>query len=78
MTALVFLGAMDGTVVATLLTPIGSDFNKSNQVSYLGTSYLLAMCCFTPIYGRLSDIFGRKAAMLLAMFLFSGFLRVTV
>jgi hypothetical protein len=47
-----------GTVVATLLTPIGSYFKKSNQASYLGTSYLLSLCCFTPLYGRLSDILG--------------------
>lgn len=40
-----------GTVVATLMTPIGSYFNKSNQSSYIGTSYLLSVCCFTPLYG---------------------------
>ncbi|TDL29278.1 vacuolar amino acid permease [Rickenella mellea] len=68
----VFLGALDGTVVATLLTPIGSYFEKSNQVSYVGTSYLLSVCCFTPLYGRLSDILGRKGAMLLALSLFGS------
>ncbi|KAJ7179827.1 vacuolar amino acid permease [Mycena crocata] len=67
----VFLGAL-GTVVATLLTPIGSDFNSSNHASYIGTSYLLSLCCFTPLYGRLSDILGRKGAMLLALFLFGS------
>ncbi|KAI5894059.1 MFS general substrate transporter [Schizophyllum commune H4-8] len=66
----VFLGALDGTIVATLLTPIGSQFNRSNQSSYIGTSYLLSVCCFTPLYGRLSDILGRKGAMLLALTLF--------
>lgn len=40
-----------GTVVATLLTPIGSQFKASNQASYIGTSYLLSVCCFTPLYG---------------------------
>ncbi|ESK97591.1 vacuolar amino acid permease [Moniliophthora roreri MCA 2997] len=68
----VFLGALDGTVVATLLTPIGSYFSKSNQASYIGTSYLLSVCCFTPLYGRLSDILGRKGAMLLALTLFGS------
>jgi MFS family permease len=83
-----------GTVVATLLAPIGSYFNKSNQSSYIGTSYLLSVCCFTPLYGkrtkssrrsgnaaisdatlgRLSDILGRKGAMLLALFLFGELL----
>lgn len=63
----VFLGALDGwshtsikffsrsnlvgTIVATLLTPIGSYFNKFNQSSYIGTAYLLSVCCFTPLYG---------------------------
>jgi MFS family permease len=42
-----------GTVVATLLTPIGSQFKASNQASYIGTSYLLSVCCFTPLYGTL-------------------------
>ncbi|KAG8955270.1 hypothetical protein FRC03_011230 [Tulasnella sp. 419] len=54
----VFLGALDGTIVATLLTSIGSHFDKAHQASYLGTSYLLSICCFTPLYGRLSDIIG--------------------
>ncbi|KAL0949623.1 hypothetical protein HGRIS_009668 [Hohenbuehelia grisea] len=68
----VFLGALDGTIVATLLTDIGSDFNKSNQSSYIGTAYLLSVCCFTPLYGRLSDILGRKGAMLLGLTLFGS------
>ncbi|KAI5120520.1 hypothetical protein M0805_000105 [Coniferiporia weirii] len=68
----VFLGALDGTIVATLLTPIGSFFEKSNQASYIGTSYLLSVCCFTPLYGRLSDIMGRKGAMLLGLSLFGS------
>ncbi|KAF9535099.1 vacuolar amino acid permease [Crepidotus variabilis] len=66
----VLLGAFDGTVVATLLTPIGSEFEASNEASYIGTSYLLSVCCFTPLYGRLADILGRKGAMLLALSLF--------
>ncbi|KAH9077429.1 MFS general substrate transporter [Lactarius deliciosus] len=66
----VFLGALDGTIVATLMTPIGNYFNKSNQASYIGTSYLLSVCCFTPLYGRLSDILGRRGAMLLGLTLF--------
>ena len=40
-----------GTIVATLLAPIGSYFNESNRSSYIGTSYLLSVCCFTPLYG---------------------------
>ncbi|KAF8584799.1 vacuolar amino acid permease [Ramaria rubella] len=68
----IFLGALDGTIVATLVTPIGSYFQQSHKSSYLGTSYLLSVCCFTPLYGRLSDILGRKGAMLLSLGLFTG------
>ncbi|KAI0721866.1 vacuolar amino acid permease [Cerioporus squamosus] len=68
----VFLGALDGTIVATLLSPIGSYFNESNRSSYIGTSYLLSVCCFTPLYGRLSDILGRRGAMLLALSFFGS------
>lgn len=68
----VFLGALDTTIVATLVSPIGSYFEKSHQASYLGASYLLTVCCFTPLYGRLSDILGRKGAMLVALSLFGN------
>ncbi|CAG7849270.1 Multidrug resistance protein fnx1 [Serendipita indica DSM 11827] len=65
------LGAMNVTTAATLQQPIGDDFKQSHKASYVGTSYLLSACCFTPLYGRLSDIFGRKGAMLLALVLFT-------
>ncbi|KAF8306899.1 vacuolar amino acid permease [Clavulina sp. PMI_390] len=67
----VFLSALDGTIVATLVSPIGSYFEASHQASYLGTAYLLSVCCFTPLYGRLAEILGRKGAMLVALSLFS-------
>ena len=66
-----FLAAFDGTVVATLISDIGSSFDASNQASWLGTAYLLSLCCFTPIYGRLSDMIGRRAALLLALTFFT-------
>ncbi|GMK56737.1 hypothetical protein CspeluHIS016_0305770 [Cutaneotrichosporon spelunceum] len=66
-----FLSAFDGTIVATLLGPISSDFNATNLASWLGTSYLLSVCCFTPIYGRLCDIIGRQPSMLISLFFFS-------
>ena len=56
---LVFLGALDTTIVATLISSIGSHFDRAHQASYLGTSYLLSVAAFTPLYGRLSDIMGK-------------------
>jgi MFS family permease len=45
-----------------VLPSISSDFNKSNQASWLGTSYLLAICTFTPLYGRLCNVLVRRGA----------------
>nr|XP_019014992.1 multidrug resistance protein fnx1 [Kwoniella pini CBS 10737]OCF53773.1 multidrug resistance protein fnx1 [Kwoniella pini CBS 10737] len=66
-----FLNAFDGTVVATLLGPISSSFKATNMASWLGTSYMLSVCCLTPIYGRLCNIVGRQASILLALAIFT-------
>ncbi|KAF8061802.1 vacuolar amino acid permease [Lyophyllum atratum] len=57
-----FLSALNLTLVPTMLPSISSDFNKANQASWLGTSYLLATCTFTPLYGRLCNAIGRRGA----------------
>ncbi|KAG0696122.1 major facilitator superfamily domain-containing protein [Suillus ampliporus] len=62
-----FLSSLNLTLVATLLPSISSDFNKANEASWLGTSYLLATCTFTPLYGRLCNIMGRRGANQLAV-----------
>lgn len=66
----VFVAALDSTIVATLIGAISSSFNRSEQAAWLGTSYLLSVCCFSPIYGRLCDVMGRKYALLTAMLTF--------
>ncbi|KAF8308599.1 MFS general substrate transporter [Clavulina sp. PMI_390] len=63
----VIVTSMDITIIPTLVTPIGSYFDASHQASYIGTSYLLSVCCFAPLYGRLADVLGRKGALLLAL-----------
>ncbi|KAF8126630.1 MFS general substrate transporter [Boletus edulis] len=62
-----FLSSLNTTLVATLLPSISSEFNKSNEASWLGTSYLLAVCTFTPLYGRLCDVMGRRGANQIAV-----------
>ncbi|PPQ91935.1 hypothetical protein CVT25_000978 [Psilocybe cyanescens] len=66
-----FLSALNQTLVPTMIPSISSEFNRSNQASWLGTSYLLATCTFTPLYGRLCNVLGRKGANHLALF-FAG------
>lgn len=66
-----FLAAADGSIVATILAPVGSEFKVSKEVDWLGTSYLLTQTSFQPLYGRGADIFGRKAATLFASVIFA-------
>ncbi|CAG8746676.1 1200_t:CDS:2 [Dentiscutata erythropus] len=66
----VFLAALDLTIVATALPKIVSDFNGLDQIAWVATSYLLTTTSFQPIYGKLSDIFGRKVTFLFAITIF--------
>ncbi|CAD6587830.1 MAG: hypothetical protein TREMPRED_004864 [Tremellales sp. Tagirdzhanova-0007] len=66
-----FLVAVDGTIVATLATAIGSDFGSSSLSSWVGTSYLLSSTCFSPFYGRLADIIGRRLTITVALMIFT-------
>ncbi|GBE82864.1 hypothetical protein SCP_0412510 [Sparassis crispa] len=63
-----FLSSLNTTLVATLLPSISSEFSKSHQASWLGTAYLLATCTFTPLYGRLCNVLGRRGANQTAVF----------
>lgn len=45
--------------------------HRASKCSWLGTSYLLSTATFTPLYGRLADIMGRRGAALLACSLFT-------
>lgn len=61
--------SLNTTLIATLMASISSEFGSSNQASLLATSYLLATSTFTPLYGRLSNVLGRRGANQLAIFL---------
>ena len=62
-----FLAALDQTIVATALPAIVRDFNGIDLVSWISTGYLLASTAMVPIYGKLSDIYGRKPILLWEM-----------
>ncbi|KAF9110546.1 hypothetical protein BGX27_006206, partial [Mortierella sp. AM989] len=65
-----FLASLDISIIATALPRIASDFDAQSQMSWMATAYLLAYTAFQPIYGRFSDIFGRKKMYLFASVLF--------
>ncbi|KAJ7643074.1 MFS general substrate transporter [Mycena polygramma] len=64
--SLIFISSADGTIVATLISTIGSSLESMQFSSWIGTAYLLTFCGFTPLYGRLANIFGRRASILFA------------
>ena len=65
-----FLGALDQTIVATALPTIGREFGDVHALSWVVTAYLLTSVVVTPIYGKLSDIHGRRAMLLIAIAIF--------
>lgn len=68
-----FLFTLETTIVATALVTISSDNEEFNSVSWIVLAYLLTYCGFLVIYARLSDIFGRKSTILVALILFTLF-----
>jgi MFS family permease len=65
-----FLAALDQTIVATALPTIGAQFRDAANLSWIITAYLLASTAVAPVFGTLSDIYGRKAMIVLALSLF--------
>jgi len=65
-----FLAALDQTIVATALPTIGRQFNDVASLSWIITAYLLASTAVAPVFGTLSDIYGRKAMIVVSLSLF--------
>ena len=65
-----FLGALDQTIVGTALPQIITDLNGANLYTWVVTIYLLASTVTVPIYGKLSDMYGRKPLLLTGVGLF--------
>ena len=65
-----FLGALDQTIVATALPTIGRHFRDLGDLSWVVTAYLLTGTAVTPLYGKFSDIHGRRVMLLIAVGIF--------
>jgi hypothetical protein len=66
----VLLVALDITIVTTALPTISSEFNSASGYTWVGSAYLIAQSAATPIWGKVSDIFGRKPILLLTNAIF--------
>jgi EmrB/QacA subfamily drug resistance transporter len=65
-----FLSSLDQTVVGTAIRTIGDDLHGLNEQAWVTTAYLITSTIATPIYGKLSDVFGRRPLYLFAITVF--------
>lgn len=66
-----FISNADSSLLFATHTIIASEFNALHDSSWLLTSFALAQAATLPLYGKLSDIYGRKPLLLLAYALFA-------
>ena len=65
-----FLAALDQTVVSTAIRTIADDLNGFSLQAWATTAFLITSTISTPLYGKLSDIYGRKPFFLFAITIF--------
>jgi EmrB/QacA subfamily drug resistance transporter len=65
-----FLAALDQTVVSTAIRTIADDLGGLSEQAWATTAFLITSTIATPLYGKLSDIYGRKPFFLLAITVF--------
>lgn len=63
----ILLAALDQTIVSTALKSIVEDFNGLEHYTWVVTAYLLTSTAVTPLYGKISDIYGRRPVYLFAI-----------
>ncbi|KAF2639382.1 MFS general substrate transporter [Massarina eburnea CBS 473.64] len=68
----VFLYGLDSTITASTYAVISSEFDAANTASWLTTAYLVTATSFQPLYGRFSDIFGRRICFFVSTITFAA------
>ncbi|KAF1987284.1 putative MFS transporter [Aulographum hederae CBS 113979] len=67
-----FIAALDQTIVATAIPTISADLHSATGYTWIGGAYLLANAAASPIWAKLSDIWGRKLILLVAVAWFAA------
>ncbi|ALX67193.1 MDR family MFS transporter [Microbacterium sp. XT11] len=65
-----FLSSLDQTIVGTAIRTIGDDLQGLDQQAWVTTAYLITSTISVPIYGKLSDIFGRRPLFIFGIAVF--------
>ena len=65
-----FLAALDQTIVSTAIRTISDDLHGLSEQAWVTTAYLITSTISTPLYGKLSDLYGRKPFFLAAITIF--------
>jgi EmrB/QacA subfamily drug resistance transporter len=65
-----FLSALDQTIVGTSMRTIADDLKGLDAQAWVTTAYLITSTIATPIYGKLSDLFGRRPLFIIAIVIF--------
>ncbi|MFC4030075.1 DHA2 family efflux MFS transporter permease subunit [Streptomyces polygonati] len=65
-----FLAALDQTIVSTAIKTIGNDLNDLSAQAWVTTAFLITSTIAAPLFGKLSDIYGRKRLFMLAIVIF--------
>ena len=64
------LSALDQTIIATAMPTIGRELGDLDHLPWVVTSYLLASTAVTPLYGKFSDMHGRRVTLLIGITIF--------
>ncbi|MCL2584195.1 MAG: MFS transporter [Streptosporangiales bacterium] len=65
-----FLAALDQTIVSTAIKTIGNDLHDLTAQAWVTTAFLITSTIAAPMFGKLSDLYGRKRLFMLAIVIF--------
>ena len=65
-----FLSATEQSIVATALPTIAGEFGQADRIAWVISAYLITSTIVTPLYGKMSDLFGRRIVYLTAIAVF--------
>jgi EmrB/QacA subfamily drug resistance transporter len=65
-----FLASLDQTIVSTAIKTIGNDLNDLSAQAWVTTAFLITSTITAPLFGKLSDMYGRKRLFMLSIVVF--------